>query len=244
MTGDPARASAESADAATGTIAPAVAAPIWDVPLRAFHWLLVGLVIANVVTGKIGGNRLMEIHVLSGYAILTLVLFRLAWGFVGGHHARFAAFVRGPAAVWNYARDLAAGRTPRFLGHNPLGGWSVLAMLAVLLVQAGTGLCANDDILVEGPLARKVGKETSDLLTYVHYLSSNVLLTLVVLHVGAVLFYLAKGDNLTGAMLSGRKRIDGAHVADATGPRANGNLWLAAAALAVAVGAVWAIVRI
>lgn len=244
MTDDRARADADKGDAAGTGRGPPAAAAVWDLPVRAFHWLLVALVAVNVVTGKIGGNLQMEIHVVSGYAILTLLLFRVAWGFLGGRHARFRAFVRGPIAVGRYVRDLIAGRGSVFLGHNPLGGWSVLAMLAVLLVQVGTGLCANDDILVEGPYARKVGKEMSDFLTYVHYMSSNVLLALIALHVAAVLFYLAKGDNLIVPMLTGRKCVASVIGASPSDTRAEDRRWLAVVLLAAAAGATWALVAV
>ena len=122
---------------------------VWDLPVRLFHWLLVMLVIVSFVTGELGGTW-MQIHLWSGYTILGLLLFRLAWGFIGGHHARFSSFVRGPNAVRRYARTLWDRSAPRHLGHNPLGGWSVLAMLLLLLFQVATGLFANDDIFTQG----------------------------------------------------------------------------------------------
>lgn len=220
---------------------PPAIVPVWDVPTRLFHWALVVLVVANVATGKIGGVRLMEIHMMSGYAILALVLFRLAWGFVGGRHARFASFLKGPRAVIAYLKGFPAGRTARHLGHNPLGGWSLVAMLALLLLQAGTGLFANDDILSEGPLMRRVSKSTSDFLTYVHYLSSNVLIAIMCLHVAAVFVYLAKGENLIRPMITGVKRWSSG---DPNDRRAIGSIGLALVLLALAAVAVWTIVNV
>jgi cytochrome b len=220
---------------------PLAIVPVWDMPTRLFHWVLVVLVVINVATGKIGGLRLMEIHMMSGYAILTLVLFRLAWGFVGGRHARFANFLTGARAVAAHFKDFFAGRPARHLGHNPLGGWSVVVILALLLLQAGTGLFANDDILSEGPLARKVGKRASDLLTYVHYLSSNALIAILCLHVAAVFVYLAKGENLIRPMITGVKR---GPYGDPDDRRAVGSMGLALVLLALAVAAVWAIVNV
>jgi len=125
---------------------------VWDAPVRLFHWALAALAVFSFVSGKLGGAWL-DWHMRSGYAILTLLLFRLAWGVVGSHTARFASFVRGPASVRTYLRERGARGMP---GHNPLGGWSVVAMLASLLVQAASGLFADDEIATRGPLAVKV----------------------------------------------------------------------------------------
>jgi len=178
---------------------------VWDIPTRIFHWILVGLVIFSFVTGKIGLSA-MRYHEWSGFAILVLVVFRLGWGFIGGHQSRFSSFVKGPAAVISYAMSLLSKDSKPHIGHNPLGGWSILAMLISLLVQAGTGLFANDDILTEGPLYALVSKQTSDWLTGVHHLNQKVLLVLVMVHIAAVIFYLiAKRENLIKPMITGSK---------------------------------------
>lgn len=214
---------------------------MWDLPVRLFHWLLAALVAVSFVTGKVGGNA-MQFHAWSGYAILSLVLFRIAWGLVGGRHARFADFVRGPVAVLDYARSLLAGEPRKFLGHNPLGGWMVLALLASLGLQAATGLFANDDIMIEGPLAVHVAKETSDLLTRVHDVNQNVLLGLVGLHVAAALFYLlVRRENLIVPLIVGHKRVVGD-----TGPdeaRASASPWRALVLVALCALAVAILVR-
>ena len=178
---------------------------VWDLPTRLFHWVLVGLVAFTVGSGKLGGNA-MTYHLWGGFAILVLVLFRVLWGLAGGRHARFRDFVRGPRAVTAYASSLLKRDAQRYLGHNPLGGWSILALLLVLLIQAATGLFANDDILTEGPLAVQVSKAASDALTRVHRFNQQVLLALVAIHVAAVFFYLAiKRENLIMPMITGRK---------------------------------------
>lgn len=179
---------------------------VWDPPTRIFHWSLVFLVATNIYTGSVGGLWEMDMHMLSGYAILTLVGFRLVWGFVGSRHSRFTSFIRGPRRVIEYARALYSGRPVSYLGHNPLGGLSVLAMLISLFIQALTGLFANDDILTEGPLARTVSKATSDALSAVHEANANLLFVLIGIHILAVLGYLfAKGENLIRPMFTGRK---------------------------------------
>lgn len=179
---------------------------VWDLPTRLFHWLLVGCTIVSVGTAKLAGLA-MQYHEWCGVAILVLVLFRALWGVVGGRHARFISFVAGPRKVIAYARTLSGGGVERYLGHNPLGGWSILAMLAALGVQVGTGLFANDDIFTEGPLAHWVSKAASDYLTHIHHTNKFILIVLVSLHLAAVAFYHAvKKENLVTPMVTGYKR--------------------------------------
>ncbi|MDG4549459.1 MAG: cytochrome b/b6 domain-containing protein [Candidatus Contendobacter sp.] len=212
---------------------------VWDLPTRLFHWSLVALVAAQWLTAE--GSGAMHWHVRGGYAVLALVLFRLIWGFMGSDTARFSDFLRGPGAALAYAQALRRGETPRYLGHNPLGAWSIVAMLVLLLIQAGTGLFANDDILIEGPLYAWVSKGTSDWLTTIHRFNFNLLLLVIAVHLSAVLFYLlVKRENLIRPMLSGRKRLPPGEVGPA--PRIV-SPWLGLAVLAVAVVAVWLLVR-
>lgn len=209
---------------------------VWDLPTRIFHWMLVTLVAAAFATVEAGGNWMIW-HMRCGFAILTLLGFRLAWGVVGGRHVRFAAFVRGPSTVWQYARQLMRKDAPRHLGHNPMGGWSVVAMLGVLLVQAGTGLFANDDIFTEGPLFPLVSKATSDLITGIHEINQGVLIALIALHLGAVFFYLiVKRDNLIRPMITGKKDWH------EEAPAAEGRLWLAAVIAALSAVGVYFLV--
>jgi cytochrome b len=211
---------------------------VWDLPVRIFHWALVLLVISQIVTATIGGNA-MEYHELGGYTILTLVLFRILWGFTGGTHARFGDFVRGPGAVARYAHRLIKGTAESHRGHNPLGGWSVVLMLVSLLVQAVTGLFANDDVMMEGPLAKHVSDDASALFTAIHDINAAILLTLISLHIVAVFFYLfRRKQNLIGPMFTGRKPIE---LMDARPPRA-GNAWLAALLLVASSSLVFFVV--
>ena len=211
---------------------------VWDFPTRLFHWMLVILVIISFVTGNIGGNA-MQYHEWSGFAILTLLLFRLVWGFVGGRESRFMSFIRGPSAVARYATNLLLSDSSRYLGHNPLGGWSILAMLLVLLVQAGTGLFANDDIVTEGPLFDWVSKSTSDWLTRIHKLNEGVIIALVSIHVLAVVFYFFfKRENLVKPMITGVKQWNGAEPDPATG-----RTWVAALIAGLSALVVYLLVR-
>lgn len=176
---------------------------VWDLPVRIFHWLLAILVVTAYVTQEIGGNA-MQWHFRAGYAILTLLLFRIVWGFIGPRYARFSDFWHGPARALAYLR----GRAERtFHGHNPLGSLSVFAMLAALLFQAIAGLFSNDDIANDGPLVRFISKEWSDRITGLHAdVGATLLYVLIGLHVAAILWYLVRNrENLIVPMLTGDK---------------------------------------
>jgi cytochrome b len=162
--------------------------PEWDLPTRLFHWALVVLAVFSFTTGKIGGSW-MDWHMRSGYAVLALLLFRLAWGLVGAPSARFASFVRGPRAAIAHARALRAGRRERHASHNPLGGWMVVLLLALLVVQAATGLFSNDESSHEGPLAAKVSNALVDRMSAIHGVTQGILVTAVAVHVAAVAAY-------------------------------------------------------
>lgn len=192
---------------AKGLTGPIANAPVrvWDLPTRLFHWSLAVLVCFSVVTAKIGGVWL-DWHMRSGYAILTLLVFRLLWGIAGSRYARLAHFVRGPRVVIEYLR----GRHPDVrAGHNPLGALSVVAILAVLLLQASAGLFANDGIFSEGPLAKLVSRDLSDSLSSVHRYGELAVYALVGLHLAAIVYYLVvRRDNLIVAMVTGdRPRV-------------------------------------
>lgn len=184
-----------------------VAVHVWDVPVRLFHWVLLLLLVFQFVTGKLGG-RYMEWHAVSGYLVFTLIVFRVLWGFVGSTHARFASFLAGPVAAWRFARRLFSRQAVPQVGHNPLGGWMVVALLASLAVQVATGLFANDGGDVEGPLAFLVSVGLSDRLSNVHRWNLDVLLALSALHVLAVLYHwLVKREDLMAAMFTGVKHV-------------------------------------
>lgn len=209
---------------------------VWDLPLRLFHWLLAALVAASMITGTIGGNGL-EWHMRGGYCILTLLVFRILWGFWGGHHARFASFVRGPGTVVSHLR----GKAPPSTGHNPLGAISVIAMLLLLLGQAALGLFANDDIFTEGPLYKLVSKDTSDWMTSLHKRNFYLIATLVTVHISAVLYYLiVKRDNLIRPMLTGHKEIGDDAAPDEPPPQ--GTLGRALLLLGASTAFVWIVV--
>ncbi len=208
---------------------PADKAYVWDLPVRLFHWLLVACVIAAFVTAKVGGNAMVW-HGRLGLAIVGLVVFRIVWGFAGSTYARFARFVRGPRTILAYLRGEWRGQ-----GHNPLGALSVLAMLAALALQGGTGLFANDDIAYQGHLYRLVGADVSERITALHKAGEKLVMLLVLLHLGAIGFYArVKKQNLVRPMLVGW--ADGKPCESARG---GGALAFVAAAL-IASAAAWA----
>jgi cytochrome b len=198
--------------------------PVWDLPTRLFHWLLAALVAFSWWSVKYGE---MDWHIWSGLAILTLLIFRLLWGFVGSSTARFSSFVRGPASVLQHLRGKWNG-----IGHTPLGALSVVAMLLAISVQVGLGLISEDeDGLYTGPLFGLVGIETSDKARDIHELWFNVVLGLIILHVIAILYYRLRGQKLTKPMITGR-----AELARGTPAMRPGKWWIALVCLAVGVG--------
>ena len=129
----------------------------------------------------------MELHFLSGYSIIALLLFRLAWGFVGSETARFSHFLKSPLAALRHLAHLHRREPDTAIGHNAAGGWMVLVMLALLAVQVATGLCANDDGDTEGPLFNYVGKDRSDWLSHIHAVNFTLIQIAVLLHIVAIL---------------------------------------------------------
>jgi cytochrome b len=179
---------------------------IWDLPTRLFHWLIVALFAFSWWTAEYDH---LDWHMLSGYAILGLVLFRVYWGFAGSSTARFARFLKGPRAVSDYARHVFERSGSSTPGHNPMGGWSVVALLFLLLLQTVLGLFAIDvEGFQPGPLDNLVSFETGRWFAHQHGKVFNLLLIFSGLHVAAILFYwLYKRENLISPMVTGSKRL-------------------------------------
>lgn len=206
---------------------------VWDLPLRLFHWLLVASVATAFVSAKIGGNAMVW-HGRAGLAVVGLLAFRIVWGFVGSNPARFASFVKGPAAIRAYLRGEWRG-----IGHNPLGALSVLALLSLLAAQAVSGLFANDDISFQGHLYPLIGADLSSQITGIHKLFEPLLIVLVALHLGAIAFYVkVKKDNLTIPMITGWKEV-GEPVATPTSPK-GGSVGAFLVAVIIATAAAYA----
>lgn len=230
--------------------APSPAVRAWDLPTRVFHWTLVALVLCAWVSFEFSETfddpRLVW-HRWNGLALLTVIVWRLLWGIAGPHNVRFAAFVRSPWAAAAYGRDLIQGRPRRFLGHNPLGAYMVLGLLAVTGTIGALGLFAvEENDLATGPLYRLAGNELAKVATGWHrYLFEPVLLVLIGLHVAANLLYgVLKKDPLIPAMVTGKKPADNYEdrrdAAPAEHAVARALLLLAIAAVIV-FGGIWAL---
>jgi cytochrome b len=211
-------------------IARPAAAPLWDLPTRIVHWALVVLVLVSWFSG--GEN--MQIHRWSGYGVLGLLVFRLWWGVAGGSTARFTSFLRGPGATAAYLKTVGARTPGDAAGHNPLGAWSVVAMIAMMLTQVGLGLFSSDiDGLESGPLSHLVDFDASRAAAELHELTFRILQALVALHILAVGYYWVwKRQNLVGAMITGKRAFAGPALRAAP-------LWRLAVGIVLAVGAAW-----
>lgn len=180
---------------------------VWDLPTRLFHWALVATTIALIVSANIGGNA-MTWHLRFGHVMLALLAFRLTWGLLGGRWSRFANFLYSPARLLAYLRGRPSGAHDD-VGHSPLGALSVFALLAVLLLQVGSGLMSDDEIAFSGPLTRFVSGATVGLATWWHKdVGKYLLIALVVLHLLAISYYaLVRRRVLVAPMVHGDKLL-------------------------------------
>ncbi len=213
------------------------AVKVWDPWIRLVHWSIVILIGVSYFSIQAGNMRL---HFLSGYAVLALVLFRIAWGLVGSDTARFRRFLRSPLAALEHLRHFTRAEDDREIGHNAAGGWMVLVLLGLLLAQPLTGLFADTGYGDYGPLAKAVAGETSDRLTGLHHALFNWILAAAALHVSAVAAYaLLKGHDLVRPMVTGSKSLPAG-----TEPPRMGSPALAAALLGAAALVVWGVSRL
>ena len=206
---------------------------LWDLPVRLIHWAFVGLMFALWWTWK---HEEMSLHVWLGNITLGLVVFRLLWGVMGSSPARFASFVRGPGAVSRYLGGLFSKSAEPAVGHNPLGGWSVLALLGALALEVGLGLFSADtDGLNSGPLNYKVSDTLGETLTHWHGVVFYALLALIAVHLAAVAFYLlVKRENLTGPMITGARRFPQSVAEPRFAP-----IWRLVVCIVVTMGVMW-----
>ncbi len=212
---------------------------IWDAPTRWVHGLIIVLIGLAWWTES---HDQMDWHIRIGCALLGVVVFRLAWGVFGGATARFSSFVRGPRTVFGYAVKLAKGGADEAaVGHNPMGGWSVVALLGVMAAEIGLGLfCVDVDGLESGPLADRVSFHAGRAAAHWHAVLFNALLALIALHLCAIAFYaIVRRDNLVGPMLTGRKRLDAQSNDAEPALRGSAIIFSVSAAIAAAI-AVWA----
>lgn len=179
---------------------------VWDLPTRVFHWALVVCIVGSVTTVQIGGDA-MTWHFRSGYAVLSLLTFRMVWGIVGGHWSRFVSFIYSPTSVIRYLKG--QGPPEHSIGHNPLGAFSVFALLGFLLLQVATGLISDDEIAAAGPFVKFVSNAMVSTATFYHSsVGKLVLFGLILIHIGAIIFYyFSKGDDLLRPMVQGDKEL-------------------------------------
>jgi cytochrome b len=210
---------------------------VWDGPVRLFHWAMVILIVTSWYTGEYGATT--KWHFLSGYAVATLLLFRLAWGFVGSDTARFRRFLKSPIAAFRHLAEFPRRKPDNEIGHNAAGGWMVLVMLVLLLVQVGTGLFSNADF-ERAPLAGFVSDEMSNRISAIHALNFKIIEAAVLLHVLAVFAYaVIRRQNLLRPMITGKKRMP----VNMRAPRM-ASPWLALALLVLAGIVVWVVVSL
>ena len=177
---------------------------VWDLPIRLFHWLLVICIAGSFATIKLS-DELIQWHSYFGYSILTLLIFRIIWGFVGSTHARFLSFFPTPKLLLDYLR----GKSQHVLGHNPLGALSVFALLFALSIQVTTGLFVDDEIAFQGPFAKYVSSSVVSLFSQIHQANQVVIYTLITIHIAAIVYYRKfKGEDLIKPMINGDKEID------------------------------------
>lgn len=207
---------------------------VWDLPVRLTHWLIAALVLFSWWTSEINN---LQWHSWSGYALLVLIIFRVYWGFFGSSTARFSHFLKGPKAIFSYAKQLFSRSSPATVGHNPLGALSAIALWLVLLIQIVLGLFSEDvDGLASGPMSYMVSFDTGRWAAQTHDWMFNVLLLFIGLHIAAVLFYLVyKKHNLITPMITGRRSVESAEA-----PRI-APLWQALVGLVLAGALVWAL---
>lgn len=233
MTAGSGDSGAPAVSAAAGTIL------VWDLPTRVFHWLLFLSLGGSWITAE-AGIEWRELHMKLGYVALGLVAFRVLWGFAGTRHARFASFVRGPAVALRYLRALLSGpAAPRHAGHNPAGGAMVLLLLALVGLQAASGLFVDDDIMYAGPYAGAVSRDLAKAIESVHHQNFTLLQIAVALHVAAVAWHRFRGEPLVAAMWHGRKQAAGLAADDGI---ERAFPWRAVAAIGIAAAAVAALV--
>ena len=210
---------------------------VWDLPTRLFYWAVVLLIVFSYVSVK---QDWVQLHFLSGYTMLTLLLFRLVWGFAGSETSRFSQFLRSPIKGFRHLASFRDGRSPDTgIGHNAAGGWMVVGWLAILLFQVTTGLLAWDDKGPLGPLGYHLSRQAGQWAAAAHAVSFNVIVALGALHVAAILAYaVIKRQDLVRPMITGKKRLP----ANLRQPRFASPL-LALAVVLASAGTVWLLVR-
>lgn len=183
---------------------------VWDWPVRLMHWLIAILFTGLILTGK-ADEDYWQWHFYMGYGLSAVIIARVLYGFFGSSHARFKQFLYHPVEVLRYSKTLLIGRGKVYLGHNPIGGLMVVALLLVLSLQWLSGLFTSDEVFWFGPLYGALGEAFNSQMSSFHHQLPDILLILVGLHIAAILYHeLRFRERLVGAMLHGRKIMHGA----------------------------------
>lgn len=178
---------------------------VWDIYIRTFHWLLLICILVSFISFRLDE---MDIHFISGHCVLALLIFRVIWGVIGSRTALFHTFIKGPGAVLNYVKNPNSGTFKGMIGHSPIAALSVIAMLGIISLQVATGLISDDEILLQGPLAKYVSGEMSYQATTYHGINAKLIVGLIVLHLAAIAFYrFIKKDDIVKPMVTGQKEV-------------------------------------
>lgn len=188
---------------------------VWDIPVRICHWGFVFIIIFQYLSGEILDDNwlpnTMQWHFYAGYTCIALVIFRVCWGLLGTYYARFSQFVVSPIATFHYLRNKQTFN--EFVGHNPAGAYSIVALLSLLLTQAISGLFISDEVFSDGPYYGVLGESAQNIANFLHHNVFNVLLGFIGLHITAIVYYkLALKQGLTKAMFTGIKKVEKAEL--------------------------------
>ena len=178
---------------------------VWDIYIRTFHWLLLICILVSFISFRLDE---MDIHFISGHCVLALLIFRVIWGVIGSRTALFHTFIKGPGAVLSYVKNPSSEKFKGMIGHSPIAALSVIAMLGIISLQVATGLISDDEILLQGPLAKYVSGEMSYQATTYHGINAKLIIGLIVLHLAAIAFYrFIKKDDIVKPMVTGQKEV-------------------------------------
>ena len=178
---------------------------VWDIYIRTFHWLLLICILVSFISFRLDE---MDIHFISGHCVLALLIFRVIWGVIGSRTALFHTFIKGPGAVLSYVKNPSSEKFKGMIGHSPIAALSVIAMLGIISLQVATGLISDDEILLQGPLAKYVSGEMSYQATTYHGINAKLIVGLIVLHLAAIAFYrFIKKDDIVKPMVTGQKEV-------------------------------------
>jgi cytochrome b len=176
--------------------------PVWDIFVRVFHWLLVGVFTICFITQE----ENYDTHLISGYAVVGLITFRLLWGFLGTKYARFSNFVYSPRTAWAYLKDFRSQNSTFYIGHNPLGGYMVIALITMMFIITFSGVALDAAENRSGPLASTQLFYYTDQIAFLHDISTDITVALIVLHILGVMFSgVLHKENLVKAMITGKK---------------------------------------